>query len=68
MKEGGGDDNLAVAWHYPGQPRVVIPAEFSRVLNPSLVGATLDMWTGIGGLTIADLMSGTNNLANTPDR
>ena len=68
MKEGGGDDNLAVAWQYPSQPMVVIPAEFSRVLNPSSAGATLETWTGIGGLTIADLLSGTNNLANTPDR
>ena len=31
-------------------------------------GATLDTWRGIGGATIADLMSGTNNLANTPDK
>jgi endoglucanase len=68
MKEGGGGDNLAVAWQYPGQPRVVIPAEFSRVLNPSLAGATLDTWTGISGLTIADLRSSTNNLADTPDK
>jgi hypothetical protein len=68
MKEGGGDDNLAIAWQYPGQPRVVIPAEFSRVLNPSFAGATLDTWTGIGGMTIANLMSGTNNLAITPNK
>jgi hypothetical protein len=31
-------------------------------------GGTLDTWTGIGGTTIADLMSGTNNLADTPDK
>jgi hypothetical protein len=31
-------------------------------------GATLDTWSGIGGWTIADLMMGTNNLANTPDK
>ena len=31
MKEGNGDDNLAIAWQYPGQPRVVIPAKFSRL-------------------------------------
>jgi hypothetical protein len=59
---------LAIAWQYPGQPRVVIPAEFSRVTNPLLAGATLDTWEGISGSTIADLMSGTNNLANTPDK
>ena len=68
MKEGGGNDSLAIAWQYPGQPRVVVPAEFSRVTNPSLAGAALDTWTGIGGTTIADLMSGTNNLVDTPDK
>jgi hypothetical protein len=31
MKDGGGEDNLALAWQYPGQPRVVIPAKVSRV-------------------------------------
>ena len=68
MKEGGGDDNLALAWQYPGQSRVVIPASYSRVMNPALIGATLDSWTGIGGISIADLMSGTNNLVNTANK
>ena len=36
--------------------------------NPAMIGATLDTWTGIGGTSIADLMSGTNNLANTPNK
>ncbi len=31
MKEGGGKDHLAIAWQYPGQSRVVIPAKFSRL-------------------------------------
>ena len=31
MKDGGGEDNLALAWQYPGQPRVVVPAKVSRV-------------------------------------
>lgn len=31
MKEGGGNDHLAIAWEYPGQSRVVIPAKFSRL-------------------------------------
>jgi hypothetical protein len=31
-------------------------------------GATLETWTGISGSTIAELMSGTNNLENTPSR
>lgn len=35
MKEGGGGDNFAIAWQYPGQPRVVIPAKFSR-LEPKI--------------------------------
>jgi hypothetical protein len=68
MKEFVAEDNLAIAWQYPGQNRDVIPAKFSRVLNPSQVGANLDTWTGIGGTSIADLMRGTNNLANTPDK
>lgn len=45
MKEGGGNDHLAIAWQYPGQPRVVIPAKFSRVepkakviRQPAMVG------------------------------
>ena len=35
--------------------------------NDPRIGTTLETWTGIGGLTIADLRSGTNNLANTPN-
>ena len=31
-------------------------------------GATLETWTGIGGESIADLMSGTNNLSNPPQK
>ena len=31
-------------------------------------GASLDTWTGIGGSTITDLMSGTNNFADSPDK
>jgi hypothetical protein len=31
-------------------------------------GATLETWTGISGSTIAELMSGTNNLENDPNR
>ena len=75
MKEGGGNDNLAIAWSYTLQPRVVIPAKFSTtslsfIWSSDLprYGAILDTWTGIGGTTIADLMSGTNNLADTPDK
>jgi hypothetical protein len=31
-------------------------------------GASLETWTGIGGGTIADLISGTNNFANPPQK
>jgi hypothetical protein len=31
-------------------------------------GATLDTWSGIGGLTIEDLTSATNNLSKTPNK
>jgi len=75
MKEGKGGDNLAIAWEYPGQTREVIPARFSRVTNPFEVmdtltyGAALETWTGLNsGVTITDLMSGTNNLDNTPNK
>eukprot|EP00804_Cyclotella_cryptica_P021725 CCRYP_012889-RB/>CCRYP_012889-RB protein AED:0.02 eAED:0.02 QI:1920/1/1/1/1/0.8/5/578/694 len=66
MKESYGNDNLAIAWQYPGKVREVIPAEFLRTTDPFGVGATLERWTGIGGVTIADLMSGTNSLAKAP--
>lgn len=66
MKEGDGGDNLAVAWQYPGQTRTMIPAEFSRLSNPLKVGAVLETWSGIGGWSIADLVSGTNNFTNEP--
>ncbi len=31
-------------------------------------GATLETWTGISGTSIVDLMGGTNNFTNTPNR
>jgi hypothetical protein len=65
MKEAFGNDNLAIAWQYPGKIREVIPAEFLQTL---MVGSTMDMWTGISGITIASLMDRTNNLANTPNK
>jgi hypothetical protein len=38
MKEGGGDDFLAIAWQYPGQTRDVLPAMvYSRVTRPSFL-------------------------------
>lgn len=73
MKEGDGDDHLAIAWQYPGQSREVIPARFSQVarfdgVQQTSFGAILDTWTNIGsGTTIADLDSGTNNLSNPPN-
>ncbi|KAL3811578.1 hypothetical protein ACHAXA_006863 [Cyclostephanos tholiformis] len=68
MKEEYSNDNLAIAWQYHGKTREVIPAEFSRTVNPLVLGATIDTWTGISGITIASLMAGTNNLANTPNK
>jgi hypothetical protein len=69
MKEGGGGDNLAIAWEYPGQTREVIPAWRSRVENPFEDGAILDTWTGLNsGNTVADLKAGTINLALIPDK
>ena len=70
-KEGIGNDNLAIAWEYPGKALEVIPAKFSMVeltcaFDP-YCGAVLDTWTGIGGNSIANLMSGTNNLASAPN-
>jgi len=51
----------------------VIPAKHSRITNPSICldsdcGANLETWTGISGNTIVDLMVGTNDFANTPNR
>ena len=31
MKEGGGNDNSAIAWEYPSKALEVIPAKFSNV-------------------------------------
>ena len=73
MKDGGGGDNLAIAWTYPGQTREVIPARFSRVANPFEIeefrttGAILDTWTGISfGYDISSLKRDTNNFAYAP--
>ena len=57
MKEGIGNDNLAIAWAYPGKVLEAIPATFSMVeltcaFDPSC-GTALDTWTGIGGISIA---------------
>ncbi len=35
MKEGGGGDNLAIAWQYPGQAQEVIPASYSLMTKPA---------------------------------
>lgn len=36
--------------------------------SPQTWGATLDIWTGINGDTIASLLEGTNNLQNNPNQ
>ena len=51
----------------------MIPAKLSRITNPSTCldsdcGANLETWTGILGNTIVDLMVGTNDFVNTPNR
>ena len=77
MKEQTGRDNLAIAWRYSGRehlPLEVIPARHLRMTRPATClsvpgcGATLETWTGISGTSIADLMSGTINLAIPPNR
>ena len=72
MKEGGGNDHLAIAWEYPGQSLEVIPANFSLVeltcaMDP-YCGAILDTWTGISGSLIEDLRGGTNDLTSEPNQ
>ena len=71
MKEGGGNDHLAIAWEYPGQPLEVIPAKFSRKDSPCAMnlycGAILNTWTDISGDSIADLMFATNNMTSEPN-
>jgi len=72
MKEGGGNDHLAIAWEYPDQPLEVIPAKFSRVeitcaMDP-YCGVILDTWTGISGSLIDDLRGGTNDLTSEPNQ
>ena len=39
-----------------------------KLLCVTNCGATLETWTGIGGNTIADLVAGTNKLANVPSK
>ncbi len=70
MKEGVGNDFLAIAWEYPGQALEVIPARFSLIeLTCHLIfncGATLDTWTSISGSSIADFSGGTNDYTTPP--
>ena len=40
MKEGGGGDNLAVAWEYPGQTQEVIPASYGKISAPDTATPT----------------------------
>ena len=72
MKEGGGNDHLAIAWEYPGQPLEVIPAKFSRKDSPCAMnpycGAILNTWTGISGDSIADLMFATTYMTSEPNQ
>jgi hypothetical protein len=68
MKEGVGNDNLAIAWQYPGRALEVIPASFSLVKltcdkDPSC-GATLYTWTNISdnqSTRLIDLLEGSGS-------
>ena len=72
MKEGEGDDHLAIAWEYPDQPFEMIPAKASRVKLTCAMdlhcGAILDTWTDISGDSIADLLFATNDLTSEPNQ
>ena len=72
MKEGGGNDHLAIAWEYPDQPLEVIPAKFSRNDSPCAMnpycGAILNTWKDISGDSIADLMFATNDVTSEPNQ
>ena len=72
MKEGGGNDHLAIAWEYPDQPLEVIPAKFSRNDSPCAMnpycGAILDTWTNISGVGIGDLRGNTDELTSVPNQ
>ncbi len=51
-KEGGGGDNLAVAWQIPGGAQSVIAGQYLSVYQPPLVGGgqiRREWWSGIGG-------------------
>jgi hypothetical protein len=65
MKQGGGDDHMALAWEYDDQVLEVIPAKFSLVKHICALdvncGAILDTWTGITGTNITDLIAGTSH-------
>ena len=45
QKEGGGGDNLAIAWEYQGQAREVIPAIYSSTSKPDTVVPPTDQPT-----------------------
>jgi hypothetical protein len=71
MKEGVGNDHLAIAWEYPGLDLEVIPATFSLVTHICHLdvncGAILDTWAGINGTGIIDLIAGTSNFSKEPN-
>jgi hypothetical protein len=73
MKQSVGWDFLAIAWQYPGQELQVIPAKRLRITNPSICldsncSTNLETWMGISGNTFVNLMVGTNDFENTPNR
>jgi hypothetical protein len=70
LKEGSGNNFMALAWEYNGRALEVIPARFSQIAAPARnesCGVTLDTWKEIGGNTISELIVGTNNFTKAPD-
>ena len=67
QKEGGGGDNLAVGWAKPGEstsaPSEVIPGS---VCSPPFTGPiSREVWTGIGGTTVASIPVGRRRISLT---
>ncbi|HEX3134394.1 MAG TPA: PA14 domain-containing protein, partial [Planctomycetota bacterium] len=58
-KEGGGGDQVAVAWEGPGLTRQVIAGQYLQPEPVPSGSMTHEVWTGITGTTVASLTSST---------
>jgi len=67
-KEGIGGDHLAVAWQGPSFVRRVLPNQFLEhpLVIPGKPSFKREVWTGLGGTTVAGLTSSSAFLAGTP--